>query len=358
MKRGAPTILSGGAAKVPPFLLFLHDGKKHTPHHIAQRRAKPSQPERFEITSGFLKQGPWAACPANELIGMVLGYAGLQEVSQSTFPLGDSGGVTAIAPLPNGFVTAAFDGTVTFWNTDGTQGSVVSDSHRGAVNAFAVTPELVVSVSSDSAAHVYTHDGRQFIRPFIKHRDGLSGVAPLDGDTVVSASTDGAIIKWNARNGEVEQFFLAPSNSCMALLPDRKLVLGAFDPMVRFLDLDGDGQRCIEAKGHSAPMIVGVPLPGGHVATGSYDGTTIVWKDGIPVQRLHSFEPVNALALLPDGTLASAGPDGDVRVWDWMQGDWLRMLTGPKAPVHALAVLDGKLVAADMRGNITEWRWA
>jgi WD40 repeat protein len=73
---------------------------------------------------------------------------------------------------------------------------------------------------------------------------------------------------------------------------------------------------------------------------------------------LHGHDgPVLALAFAADGTLASAGADGTIRLWDAMAGSERTTLTGHVGRVTALAfAADGRtLVSAGEDGTVRLW---
>jgi WD40 repeat protein len=65
---------------------------------------------------------------------------------------------------------------------------------------------------------------------------------------------------------------------------------------------------------------------------------------------------VVALAVLPDGKLASGSADVTVRVWDVASGACMLTLAGHTSHVFALAVLpDGKLASGSHDNKIRVW---
>ena len=93
-----------------------------------------------------------------------------------------------------------------------------------------------------------------------------------------------------------------------------------------------------------------VSADGATVLTGSFDSTAILWsldtRSARQVMRFHE-SAVNAVAILPDGSLVTAGEDGKVAIWRRGAAEPQYVLTGHTAPVAALAVSpDGKNLAS------------
>ncbi len=123
----------------------------------------------------------------------------------------------------------------------------------------------------------------------------------------------------------------------------RRLPAGApVDPCVRVL------------VGHTQPVRALAVLPNGTLASAGEDETVRVW-DPTTGRCLHVLEghtaDVNALAVLPDGTLASASSDHTVRVWDPATGHCLNVLEGHARGVRALAVLPDRTLASASQDN-------
>ncbi len=115
--------------------------------------------------------------------------------------------------------------------------------------------------------------------------------------------------------------------------------------------------RAQDLMGHGGPVRALALLPGGTLASAGFDAAIIWWDPGagraLHVARWHG-GAVNALAALPDGSLASAGEDGRIALWPAGGADGPRqVLQAAGASVAALAAApDGSLAAGSWDGSV------
>ena len=114
-----------------------------------------------------------------------------------------------------------------------------------------------------------------------------------------------------------------------------------------------------DLAGHGGPVRALTPL-GPLLASAGFDQAIILWDPATAtarrVIRWHG-GAVNALAALPDGSLASAGEDARIALWPPGGGDTpSRVLEGHTAPIAALAAApDGTLASAGWDGTLRIW---
>ncbi|ANT63307.1 cytochrome C (plasmid) [Salipiger sp. CCB-MM3] len=106
-------------------------------------------------------------------------------------------------------------------------------------------------------------------------------------------------------------------------------------------------------KGHGGPIMAIAVSPEGQLATGSFDNSVGLWEDGVPSWLEGHEAAVTALTYGPGGTLVSGGDDFAVRVW----GETPRVLGHHQGKVAALAVSpDGQTLASgSWDGTIRLW---
>ncbi|MCI0464730.1 MAG: hypothetical protein L0Z62_48015 [Gemmataceae bacterium] len=195
-----------------------------------------------------------------------------------------------------------------------------------------------------------------------------------DGKTLLSASSDRGVRRWDVAAGRLTgsapgQLFVTEPYFRIAFAPKGDtLLLGREGNELRALAwrqrsdslwLANDGTRRVSPG-------VAWSLDGKSVATGHVDGQVRIWDSA--ARELRAFKahpaPVMAVAFAPDGkTLASGSSDGTLKLWETATGKELAMLEQvPEGPGHiggfvwALAFSpDGKTLACAERDYVRLW---
>jgi len=137
--------------------------------------------------------------------------------------------------------------------------------------------------------------------------------------------------------------------------PMRKLIVGLW----LLAAVPVTAQDFTTLKGHGGPVMGLAVLPGGAVASASFDNSVGLWRDRTPRWLEGHDAAVVAVTPLGDGRIASGGDDFAVIVWDRETGNG-RRLEGHKGKVAGIAVSpDGAWIAsASWDGSIGLWPMA
>jgi WD40 repeat protein len=207
----------------------------------------------------------------------------------------------------------------------------------------------------------------------LSHRRGGAGGAVAfrpDGRRVASVvggpgggARPGEVRVWDAAGGKLVHLLPAPGTAHrLVFRPDgRRLALATTDGAV--LVWDAATGKEILRRSHHGDSVAGLAYSpdGRFLASASWDRTVKLWDAAtgrvIHVLRGHN-GPVHGVAFHPAGeTLASAGWDGQVKVWDARTGKPCKNLAGHKSAVYGVAFSpDGALLAsAGSNGNLKIW---
>jgi len=338
--------------------------------------------------------------------------ASLQEPSALLRTLvGHNNGVTALAILPDGrLVSASGDTTIKVWNLTSGNADMTLVGHEGVVWALApLTDGRLASGSGNEAIEIWAYWGWGDPAPeptkeyydiriwnlasgetewtLTGHPDNVWALVTLPDGRLISGSRNGTFILWDltAMEGDIILGSDGPVKpvrpvSGLALLTDGRLASISWGT-IAIHDLEtGESQNLVEEY-HGTLLVPLAALPEGRLAVGRHDNTIGVLNlagvaepltdlagshdsDGDPILRDQLFESVlqghsswvSALALMPDGRLASGAKDGTIKLWNLATREAKVTLEGHSTRVSALAPMpDGRLASASEDGTIKLW---
>jgi WD40 repeat protein len=190
---------------------------------------------------------------------------------------------------------------------------------------------------------------RQAFRPTFKIRSRFAGTMNVvgfsgDGKWFATGSNNKSAQLWSTTTGQRELDLRGHSGAVLSLafIPDHG-----------------------KSYGHRAQIKTrSAKARSGFLVSGDTNGNVRLWNlvDGETVRSFRGHSgPVNAVAVTPDGAmLTTAGKDGSVRLWNLASGQSIRTMSGHDGPVNALAIApDGnKLVSGGRDGTVRIWNIA
>jgi WD40 repeat protein len=299
---------------------------------------------------------------------------------------GHGSGVIALAVLPDGrLASGSFDATIKLWDPATGQLASTLEAHS-EVKALAMLPDgRLASGSFDATIKLWDPGTGQLDATLEGHSKSVDALAVLPDGRLASGSIDATIKLWDPGTGQLDATLEGHSKSvdALAVLPDGRLASGSMDATIKLWD-PGTGQLEATLEGHSKSVNALEVLPYGRLASVSLDQPPAVelnpaelaasldrllpssegwaielWDPatGICAATMEGHSgPLNALAALPDGRLASGAGDNTIKLWDPASGQLTATLEGHSGPVYALAVLpDGRLASGAGDGTIKLW---
>ncbi len=206
----------------------------------------------------------------------------------------------------------------------GQEASAAADqpAHAGPVRALAVLRggESLVSGGFD-ASLLITQTGSSLSRRLRFHDSAITVLLPLGERCFASGGEDARIALWCGDDDQPARILSGHTGPVAGLSMShdgRLLASASWDGRVLLYALSGEGREKLLVAHEGPATAVAFTRAGDAVISAGFDGTvrvTFLEAARAPlVRRLPS--GVNAMAALPDGSLAIAGADGRLRVLD------------------------------------------
>jgi cytochrome c len=276
---------------------------------------------------------------------------------------GHGGPVRAIAISGDGnsVLSGSFDTAAIRWSLKTESADQVLRFHSDAVNAVAFLKDgRMATAGADAKVAIWTPGRQQPDRVFDGHAAPIVSLAVSpDGARLASASWDHTVRIWSLGEG-AQQVLEGHSQNVngVAFTPDgRSLVSVGYDRELRIWPLVGGTPNVITL---SSPLNAVAVAPDGEIATGGADGKLrFLMSEGRESGEVQAGQtPIVALAISPDGTsVAAAGIGGVVTVIDRKARSIVRTLVDPGSPVWSVAFLpdNATLLTGGADGRIRRW---
>jgi len=276
---------------------------------------------------------------------------------------GHGGPVRAIAISTDGerALSGSFDTAAIRWSLASESAEQVLRFHSDAVNAVAFLSDgRMVTAGADARIAIWTAGRQRPDQVFEGHRAPIVALAVSpDGSRLASASWDHTVRLWSLADGAQQVLEGHTQNvNGVAFAPDGKsLVSVGYDLGLRIWPLAGGGPDLVTLP---SPLNAVAVAPDGEIATAAADGTvrflTLDGKETGAVQTGPA--PIVAQAISPDGRwIAAAGIGGVVAIIDRKARGVARTLVGSGSPVWSVAFLpdNATLLTGGADGTIRRW---
>lgn len=234
------------------------------------------------------------------------------------------GPVTALAFSGDGqrLISGGADGTIRLWDAVGNPVGEPINAGNGPVTSLTVQPDgSFISASADGTLQRWDNTGNPVGAPITGHTDTVRDIALTnDGTTLVTASDDGTIRRWNTQDGTpIGEPLLGHQGAVRALAtkPNGSFFSGGADATVRYWNADG-GQVNEPVQVPGPVNAIATNAEGTSVAIGDETGSLqYLSGEGIPVGPAITDvgAPIDDLAFTPDGQrlVVTAGAEPQLR---------------------------------------------
>jgi WD40 repeat protein len=240
-------------------------------------------------------------------------------------------------PSGNIIASASDDGSIKFWNLDGTliewkengKRKTILSGHKGRVNniEFSRDGKVLASAGWDNNIQLWDMNHRKIIKPLTGHKKEVFSVSfSPNGQILASGSWDRTIKLWDIKTGKLKKTF--PPNpqknfqkvNVVSFNHNGDLIASSYsDGKIRLWNLFGKVVRTF--LGHQDQVIaVRFSQDGKILASASFDNTIKLWDvtTGKKIETIKGHNnKVYSLSFSRDAkTLISAGSDNVIKQWN------------------------------------------
>jgi WD40 repeat protein len=275
--------------------------------------------------------------------------------------------VAALAFSPDGriLVTGGADHLVRLWDIASGQLRHVWSGHTGEVRSLAFSPDgrWLASASFDQTVRVWEVATGQ-VQHVLDNHDWIVGTVAFspDSKTIATGSHDQMVRLWDAQTGQLIHTLTGHTYVVWSVTfhPDGQLLAsGSADQTVRLWDAQ-TGQPLYTLHGHPRALRAIALSMDQTLASAGHDQLVHLWQlDGVVSERSHRTlhghtGRLYALAFTSDSRLlASAGADRTLRLWDGQSGQLQATLHGHTDAIYTLAFSpDNQRVASGGRDHL------
>jgi WD40 repeat protein len=247
---------------------------------------------------------------------------------------------------------------VSVWDLAGREESLIFTDHEAPILTCAATPDdTLLTASLDGTLRRWDATTQALLV-------SLSASAPLcdvqvswDG-RVLAASWDGSLTLWDLETGQVLRLLRGHTDrvlACALSSSGRRAVSASADRTLRVWDLE-TGHTIRVLTSHTEEVTgCAFALHDKLILSCSMDGKVGIWDPdlGEPIALTEGHTDwVNAIAVDEElGIVYSCSEDRSVRAWDLATGDSRGVVYGV-SPFRSLAVVEGGVYAGDEAGNL------
>ncbi len=229
--------------------------------------------------------------------------------------------------------------------------------------------EPVISIATDAAGAVVSlaADGSLFVwqngesTRLGRAEVGLMKAVAMDTTHVYAVGDDDRLIVWDRATGSPTATISFGENNALTLaLGGGYAVVGTGDGALIRVSLTDTAQAPTHIDAHDE-RITALHLAGDYLYSGDAGGVVRVWAAGsleaVGAPIVAHSDWVTALALLPDGLLATGSRNAEIRLWEPLSGRQLAAeapLIADPNPVHVLGVEPQGLLS--ITGRAVRWR--
>ena len=303
---------------------------------------------------------------------------------------GHAGAVLCLAVAPGGtIVSGSSDGWLKEWTVTGTQATcqdIVQQRARKIISVAALPDGRIVSGNQHSQLMVADKSAVPVGRMFPDtHGRSFYGLAVRQDGSVVSVGQEdvnghGQLKYWDVAAGRCRRTIaLHTVPTCLAFLPDGRVLMGCSSPDIRIYDFTTNTIHCLIGvllqQKHTGGINAVASLPNERVVSASDDRTLRVWnlasairldlsngRFALKAQCLHTLRghrsSVLCVAALPRDRIVSGSRDKTLRVWDVSEGggNCLQTMRGHTGWVNCVGILpDGRVVSGSRDKTLKVW---
>ncbi|KAF9362964.1 SCF ubiquitin ligase complex subunit cdc4 [Mortierella sp. NVP85] len=296
---------------------------------------------------------------------------------------GHEGGVWALQYRGNTLVSGATDRTVRVWDIEKGVCTHTFRGHTSTVRCLQIVmpvnvnkdpntppkyePEfpVIVTGSRDSTllvwrlpdpelnGHIPPNDSSWLLHTLVGHTQSVRALA-AEGSTLVSGSYDYTVRVWNICTGAMVHRLQGHTQKVYSVVLDterNQCMSGSMDAFVRIWSLE-DGSCLHVLEGH-ASLVGLLGLNANHLVSAAADCTVRIWD---PVRgvclRVLAAHAAAITCFQHDGDKVISGSDGNLKMWDFKTGKFIRNLLTGLGSVWQVKFDERRCVAAVQRAGV------